>query len=192
MSAAAFRRGHRPSPSSGASSSQINAGLARDLALNHAYNELGKELFSSSLKAVGNYSLGRVIGEGPFSYPLRPVRLIADGKALHRKLWQCAAGPASIDQHTRSYQADIPLGCAFFPHSRNPSPQKTSPRPCLPASRNCRDRVFDLPHQRTLFWRRAVRLPRGKRQALRTRNQTHHWATFMWFGVLSPNGRRAS
>lgn len=35
-------------------------------ALVSAYNELGKELGSSKLKAVGNYTLGRTIGEGTF------------------------------------------------------------------------------------------------------------------------------
>jgi hypothetical protein len=29
-----------------------------------AYNELGKELSSSRIKVVGNYTLGKVIGEG--------------------------------------------------------------------------------------------------------------------------------
>ena len=29
-----------------------------------AYNELGKELSSTKIKVVGNYTLGRVIGEG--------------------------------------------------------------------------------------------------------------------------------
>lgn len=29
-----------------------------------AYNELGKELSSAKLRVVGNYTLGRVIGEG--------------------------------------------------------------------------------------------------------------------------------
>lgn len=35
-------------------------------ALVSAYNELGKELASTKLKAVGNYTLGRTIGEGTF------------------------------------------------------------------------------------------------------------------------------
>lgn len=43
-----------------------------------AYNELGKELSSSKIRVVGNYTLGRVIGEGRLSFltrttPLRPT-----------------------------------------------------------------------------------------------------------------------
>ena len=35
-----------------------------------AYNELGKELSSTKIKVVGNYTLGRVIGEGIYLPPL--------------------------------------------------------------------------------------------------------------------------
>jgi hypothetical protein len=34
--------------------------------LANAYNELGKELSSSKIRVVGNYTLGRVIGEGMY------------------------------------------------------------------------------------------------------------------------------
>lgn len=39
-----------------------------------AYNELGKELSSAKLRVVGNYTLGRVIGEGRPSPYIRDVR----------------------------------------------------------------------------------------------------------------------
>lgn len=34
--------------------------------LANAYNELGKELTSSKIRVVGNYTLGKVIGEGKY------------------------------------------------------------------------------------------------------------------------------
>lgn len=34
--------------------------------LANAYNELGKELSSQKIRVVGNYTLGKVIGEGAF------------------------------------------------------------------------------------------------------------------------------
>lgn len=34
--------------------------------LANAYNELGKELASQKIRVVGNYTLGKVIGEGGF------------------------------------------------------------------------------------------------------------------------------
>lgn len=48
-------QGHKHSASS---SQNHRAQLA------NAYNELGKELSSSKIKVVGNYTLGKVIGEG--------------------------------------------------------------------------------------------------------------------------------
>ena len=47
--------GHRPSAS-------VSQNLKAQLA--NAYSELGKELASSRLRVVGNYTLGKVIGEG--------------------------------------------------------------------------------------------------------------------------------
>jgi hypothetical protein len=37
-----------------------------------AYNELGKELSSQKIRVVGNYTLGKVIGEGEPLSPLSP------------------------------------------------------------------------------------------------------------------------
>lgn len=48
-------QGHKHSASS---SQNHKAQLA------NAYNELGKELSSHKIRVVGNYTLGRVIGEG--------------------------------------------------------------------------------------------------------------------------------
>ena len=47
--------GHKPT---GSLSQNQKAQLA------NAYNELGKELSSSKIRVVGNYTLGKVIGEG--------------------------------------------------------------------------------------------------------------------------------
>ena len=48
-------QGHKHSASS---SQNLKAQLAT------AYNELGKELSSTKIRVVGNYTLGKVIGEG--------------------------------------------------------------------------------------------------------------------------------
>ena len=45
----------------------------RILQLTNAYQELGKELSSTQIKTVGNYTLGRVIGEGDAA--LEPIEL---------------------------------------------------------------------------------------------------------------------
>ena len=51
--------GHKPT---GSLSQNHKAQLA------NAYNELGKELSSSKIRVVGNYTLGKVIGEGTSDY----------------------------------------------------------------------------------------------------------------------------
>lgn len=38
-----------------------------------AYNELGKELSSQKIRVIGNYTLGKVIGEGAYTLPLFPL-----------------------------------------------------------------------------------------------------------------------
>lgn len=53
-------QGHKYSASS---SQNVKAQLA------NAYNELGKELSSTKIKVVGNYTLGKVIGEGVHTRP---------------------------------------------------------------------------------------------------------------------------
>jgi hypothetical protein len=53
----ATRIGHRPFISH---TNNMKASLAT------AYAELGKELSSSKIRVVGNYTLGKIIGEGMF------------------------------------------------------------------------------------------------------------------------------
>jgi hypothetical protein len=55
MSSAAAAQGHKHT---GSVSQNHKAQLA------NAYNELGKELSSNKIRVVGNYTLGKVIGEG--------------------------------------------------------------------------------------------------------------------------------
>jgi hypothetical protein len=44
--------------------------------LANAYNELGKELASQKIRVVGNYTLGRVIGEGAPVVATSPARAV--------------------------------------------------------------------------------------------------------------------
>ena len=55
MSSAAAGHGHKHT---GSVTQNHKAQLA------NAYNELGKELSSNKIRVVGNYTLGKVIGEG--------------------------------------------------------------------------------------------------------------------------------
>ncbi len=52
-------------------SSSLSQNLKAQLA--NAYNELGKELAASTIRVVGNYTLGKAIGEGTLLIP--PSRL---------------------------------------------------------------------------------------------------------------------
>ena len=54
---AAGSNGHRPSGS-------VSQAPNHKAQLASAYNELGKELSSQKIRVVGNYTLGKVIGEG--------------------------------------------------------------------------------------------------------------------------------
>lgn len=55
-----------------------------------AYNELGKELSSQKIKVVGNYTLGKVIGEGPYDAPRLLVCVSLGGMQEHtgRSGWE--------------------------------------------------------------------------------------------------------
>lgn len=41
-----------------------------------AYNELGRELSSSKIRVVGNYTLGKVIGEGELECIICPTTIV--------------------------------------------------------------------------------------------------------------------
>lgn len=46
------------------SSGSVSAAQNQKAQLANAYNELGRELSSNKVRVVGNYTLGKVIGEG--------------------------------------------------------------------------------------------------------------------------------
>ena len=69
--------------------------------LANAYNELGKELSSSKIRVVGNYTLGRVIGEG-----MGQSLIFCVSNSLFRRLWQGQNGHTSLDVNKGSHQTD--------------------------------------------------------------------------------------
>jgi hypothetical protein len=80
-------RGHR---SSGSVSQNHRAQLA------NAYNELGKELSSSKIRVVGNYTLSKAIGEGELVYislPPAPTHLASFQAPMAKSAWGLIASP---------------------------------------------------------------------------------------------------
>ena len=60
--------------------------------LANAYNELGKELASQKVRVVGNYTLGKIIGEGRFPPILRCDQLFDPSRNLRgRQTWYSPA-----------------------------------------------------------------------------------------------------
>ena len=66
-----------------------------------AYNELGKELSSTKIKVVGNYTLGKVIGEG--ISPLLFLPQVLSCSILLRGVWESSLGHAPAYFHSRCY-----------------------------------------------------------------------------------------
>ena len=60
-----------------------------------AYNELGKELSSQKIRVIGNYTLGRVIGEGTSVVTLREPALIWHGCSLQGLMAKYAWAPTA-------------------------------------------------------------------------------------------------
>ena len=58
--------------------------------LANAYNELGKELTSSKIRVVGNYTLGKVIGEGKYT---------SDSQSFHVTIGPGAYGKVRMGTH---------------------------------------------------------------------------------------------
>ena len=67
-----------------------------------AYNELGKELSSQKIRVVGNYTLGKVIGEGMLDRLMSSV-LSFTARDFFRCLWQSAHGGTPTDRYSGCY-----------------------------------------------------------------------------------------
>jgi hypothetical protein len=61
--------------------------------LANAYNELGKELASSKIRVVGNYTLGKVIGEGMSSEPILLPLPDTPQARMERSVWALTVYP---------------------------------------------------------------------------------------------------
>jgi serine/threonine protein kinase len=61
--------------------------------LNSAYNELGKALFASEIKVVGNYSLGRVIGEGSYGQVRLALNRLTSTRCAIKQIPRSGAPP---------------------------------------------------------------------------------------------------
>lgn len=57
--------------------------------LANAYNELGKELASQKIRVVGNYTLGKVIGEGGLPVIRCRDQPFDPSLPVIRNLWRC-------------------------------------------------------------------------------------------------------
>lgn len=93
--------------------------------LANAYNELGKELASQKIRVVGNYTLGKVIGEGRFplirccDQPLDPPTI--------RNIWRRQTRDTSTYRHACCRQTNTESNVTH-PYQRDtPSPSTSSP-----------------------------------------------------------------
>lgn len=100
--------------------------------LGNAYQELGRELCTDTMKVVGGYTLGRVIGEG------QSIRCIAQACTDCRHVRLGAYRNTSSDWDSLRDQEDSKVGDGA-PHARATSPPApTSPSHRSPP-RDCRD-----------------------------------------------------
>lgn len=125
-----------------------------------AYNELGKELSSSKIRVVGNYTLGKAIGEGTHPLPWLDHPLV---DRHQRGLWQGTHRRSPSHRYPGCNQAN-PKGHVRLSHKRDSPPQTAPPSPRYSAIRSHRNRVEYLARHRTLLWRRALRLPSRERK----------------------------
>jgi hypothetical protein len=97
----------------------------RKAELANAYNELGKELSSSKIRVVGNYTLGRVIGEGVLVLPWCSCLSF---KQSTRRLWQSQVRHTPFNFYPGRYQADSKSHVCLL-DTRDPSPPPTASPP---------------------------------------------------------------
>lgn len=116
--------------------------------LSSAYHELANELGTDNISVVGNYTLGRVIGQG--NSLLSPPR--AD---THRHLWLRPSRHPQAHRHPRSRQKS-PQVIHPPSHPRAPPPPPPPPPPHCPSPRDHRHRVPYMARHGALQRRRAV------------------------------------
>lgn len=138
-----------------------------------AYNDLGKELSSSKIKVVGNYTLGKVIGEGAHHSLLaflhsglrlgNSSRLLPKIPPYHstfmplwcrRYIWKGAPRDPPPHLDPRGHQAD-PQSPLRNPHARDTPPPAAAPSTRHTAIRGDRYGVLYLARHGALFWGRA-------------------------------------
>lgn len=94
--------------------------------LANAYNELGKELSSSKIRVVGNYTLGKVIGEGVASDYL----VLSFLSLTHtRRVWEGSLGHSPYHLHQGRHKANS-KGNVRLSYPRNTPPPSAPPPPC--------------------------------------------------------------
>ena len=132
-------QGHKHSAST---SQNIKASLA------NAYQELGKELSSTKVKLIGNYTLGRVIGEGVLEVYVSVEQYVLS--VTRRHLWHRQARDAQVDLHSGGDQANS-KGDVRCSHQRNPPSSTSPPPPRHKTLRGHRNGVLHLAHHRALL-----------------------------------------
>ncbi|GAA99403.1 uncharacterized protein L969DRAFT_399840 [Mixia osmundae IAM 14324] len=78
--------------------------------LNHAYQELGNQLCSTGFKTVGNYSLGRVIGEGTYGKVRLAIHRLTSVKCAIKQIPRSFAPPMltrEIHHHRRLHHPHV-------------------------------------------------------------------------------------
>uniref|UniRef100_V5EXJ8 non-specific serine/threonine protein kinase n=1 Tax=Kalmanozyma brasiliensis (strain GHG001) TaxID=1365824 RepID=V5EXJ8_KALBG len=105
MSQSSARRAYQHGSQNGGAGSTIN----QKAALASAYQELGKELASSKLKMVGNYTLQRPIGEGTFGKVRLGLHRLTNTRVAIKQIpkAQSASLTREIHHHRRLHHPNV-------------------------------------------------------------------------------------